>query len=42
MPVDEALDPATEGWSEPGDLSTGLELPLTWDTTDEDLVDGID
>jgi len=40
--VYETLDPTTEGWSQPGDLSTRLELPLGWDTGIEDFIDSID
>ena len=42
MSVDQTLDPATEGWSEPRDLGTGLELPLDGHTEVIDLVDRVD
>jgi len=42
MPVGEALDPATERWGEPRDLSSRLELPLCRHTLVIDHTDGVD
>ena len=40
--IDQTLYPATEGWREPRDLGTGLELPFDWHTEVIDLVDCVD
>lgn len=42
MSVDQTLDPTTQRWRQPGDFSTGLELPLLGHTEIEHHVNGVD